>query len=51
MTAEAAPECQVYYCLVCGPCLQETIGDRTITVHESIPHPPELTFDEDERPQ
>lgn len=55
MTAQAAPECSVYYCLVCGPCLQEIIetdcGPRTITVHDNIPHPDEMTFDEEESPQ
>lgn len=49
----AAPDCRVYYCPVCGPCLQqiiETFSDEpgTITIHADIPHPYDLTFDEEE---
>lgn len=56
MTAQAAPEDRVYYCLVCGPCIQE-IGQTpwgqevAITLHRDIPHPPDMTFDEEEHPQ
>ena len=56
MTDGAATDCRVYYCPVCGPCLQQIVPtqgneDGTITIHADKPHPYDLTFDEEERPQ
>lgn len=38
-----------YYCVVCGRFLEA--DDQGVIVHDPIPHPPEMTFDDDERPQ
>lgn len=37
-----------YWCVVCGRYLQ---ADDGVIVHDNIPHPENMTFDEDERPQ
>ena len=37
-----------YYCVVCGKWLQEQDG---VIVHDPVPHPIEMTFDEEENPQ
>lgn len=37
-----------YYCLACNKFLPEVDG---VIVHDNVPHPPELTFDEMENPQ
>lgn len=37
-----------YYCVVCNKLLQ---ADDGVIVHDDIPHPPDMTFDEDDRPQ
>lgn len=50
--AEVAVATSVYYCLICGPCMREHISeDDTITIHDDVPHPPDLEFDEEERMQ
>lgn len=42
----------IYYCIICGPCLRDMLPNGgEMTLHKDIPHPPELTFDEEERPQ
>lgn len=52
MSACADEECTIYYCVICGPCLREWFPNgRYMTVHRAIPHPPELTFDEEDNPQ
>ncbi len=51
MSAEVTENTLIYYCPVCGPCLRELLPKGELTVHRDIPHPPELTYDEDERPQ
>lgn len=56
MTDGAATDCRIYYCVVCGPCLQELIEDAetdevyTATYHERE-HPPGYTQDEEDNPQ
>ena len=53
-TAELAGTAQddIYYCLICGPCLRETYErGSTVVVHNNVPHPDAMTFDEEERPQ
>ena len=38
-----------YWCVVCGRYL---IADEYgLIVHDNVPHPEEMTFDEEERPQ
>jgi hypothetical protein len=38
-----------YYCVVCGRFLP---ADETgVIVHDNVPHPPDMTFDEEENPQ
>lgn len=42
----------MYWCVVCGPCLREHLPDGYhITVHQDIPHPNDMTFDEEDKPQ
>lgn len=41
----------VYYCIVCGGCRVAIVEDGTVVVHNDVPHPPELTYDEEDRPQ
>ncbi len=38
-----------YYCVVCGRFL--LVDDEGVIVHDDVPHPPEMTFDEEEKPQ
>ena len=37
-----------YYCVVCGRFLLEEDG---LIVHDDVPHPVDMTFDEEENPQ
>lgn len=37
-----------YYCVVCQRFLPEIDG---LVVHDDVPHPYEMTFDEEENPQ
>lgn len=37
-----------YWCVVCGRFLPARKG---VIVHDNIPHPPMMTFDDEERPQ
>jgi hypothetical protein len=38
-----------YYCVVCGKFLPA--DERGVIVHDDIPHPPDMDFDEEARPQ
>ena len=38
-----------YWCVVCGRYLPA--DDLGVIVHDDIPHPEDMTFDEDDRPQ
>ncbi|MFY9261847.1 MAG: hypothetical protein WAO71_15245 [Gallionella sp.] len=38
-----------YWCLACGRFLPADEGG--VIVHDNVPHPVEMTFDEEERPQ
>lgn len=37
-----------YWCVVCGRSLPDDDG---VVVHDDVPHPEDMTFDEEERPQ
>ena len=37
-----------YYCFVCGKYIEAVDG---VIVHDDIPHPPDMSFDEEENPQ
>lgn len=37
-----------YWCVVCDKWLPIKSG---VVVHDDIPHPPDMTFDEEEKPQ
>ena len=37
-----------YWCVVCGRHLPDDDG---VVVHDDVPHPEDMTFDEEERPQ
>ncbi len=37
-----------YWCVVCGRFLPANSG---VIVHDNVPHPPTMTFDDEERPQ
>jgi len=37
-----------YYCVVCGRFLPEEDG---VIVHDDVPHPIDMTFDDEEKPQ
>lgn len=41
-------EADGYYCIVCGRFLSEEDG---LIVHDDVPHPVDMTFDEEENPQ
>jgi hypothetical protein len=38
-----------YYCVICNKLLEE--DDDGIIVHDPIPHPIDMTFDEEDNPQ
>ena len=38
-----------YWCVVCGRYLPA--DDDGLIVHDDVPHPEDMTFDEEERPQ
>jgi hypothetical protein len=38
-----------YYCVICGKLIEATIDG--IFVHDPIPHPENMTFDEEDNPQ
>ncbi len=44
-----------YFCVICGKCRIEIVetddGDERIIIHEDVPHPEQLTFNEEENPQ
>lgn len=39
----------VYYCVVCGRGIER--DEYGIFAHDDVPHPPDMTFDEEETPQ
>jgi len=39
----------VYYCVVCGRGIER--NEDGVFVHDPVPHPPDMTFDEEERLQ
>jgi hypothetical protein len=39
----------VYYCVVCGRGIER--NEDGVFVHDDVPHPPDMTFDEEERLQ
>lgn len=45
---EPTLELEGYYCVICSKWLSETDG---VIVHDNVPHPPDMTFDEQENPQ
>lgn len=55
LPAPSKPSCgrrtmdEGYYCVVCGRFLPA--DDEGVIVHDDVPHPPEMTFDEEEKPQ
>lgn len=51
MTACADESTTVHYCVICGPCLRMLTEDASYTMHQDVPHPDGMTFDEEERPQ
>lgn len=52
MTACADEDAAVYWCVICGPCLRDLISENQhLTVHNDVPHPQDLTYDEEEFPQ
>lgn len=54
MSARAATDCWVYDCPVCGPCLaidDEDDEEAGIILHNDVPHPLDMTFDEEDNPQ
>lgn len=51
MTAELAQNTTTYHCIVCGPCLRELCEDGSVTIHQDIPHPDNLEYDDEENPQ
>lgn len=51
MTACVDTESTVYHCVVCGPCLRMDCENGEVTMHNNVPHPNTMTFDEEERPQ
>ena len=38
-----------YYCVVCGKFIEA--DDDGVIVHDPIPHPGSMTFDDEEKPQ
>ena len=38
-----------YYCVVCGRYIEA--NDNGVIVHDDIPHPPEMDFADEEKPQ
>ena len=38
-----------YYCVVCGKFLPA--DENGVIVHDDIPHPPEMDFNDEEKPQ
>lgn len=38
-----------YWCVVCGRYLHA--DEDGVIVHDNVPHPEDMTFDEEERPQ
>ena len=38
-----------YYCMVCGRYLEA--NEDGVIVHDDVPHPPEMDFADEEKPQ
>lgn len=51
MTACADENTTVHYCVVCGPCLRMATEGGHITPHNNLPHPDDMTHDEEDNPQ
>ena len=52
MTASADENTTIHYCVVCGPCLRMAIADGShITLHNNLPHPDDMTHDEEDNSQ
>ena len=46
---ELAAEADGYWCIICGRFLRaDAYG---VIVHDNVPHPKNMSFDEEERPQ
>ena len=39
----------VYYCVVCGRGIER--DEYGLFVHDDVPHPPDMAFDDEEKPQ
>ena len=39
----------IYYCVICGRGIE--CDEYGIFAHDDVPHPPDMTFDEEEKPQ
>jgi len=39
----------IYYCVVCGRGIEP--DEHGVYVHDDVPHPPDMAFDEEENPQ
>jgi hypothetical protein len=39
----------IYYCVVCGRGIEP--DEYGVYVHDDVPHPPDMAFDEEENPQ
>jgi hypothetical protein len=46
------PGLSTYFCVICGQC-QVTVhpGGARVIVHKDIPHPEDMTYDEEDNPQ
>lgn len=51
MSATLEETARVYHCLICGPLMRFPYGDGYVTFHRDVPHPHDLTFDEEDNPQ
>ena len=40
-----------YYCVICGECVVLDEDGGRVIIHNDVPHPPALTFDEEDNPQ
>jgi hypothetical protein len=42
-------ERNIYYCVVCGRAIEG--GGDGVFVHDDVPHPPNMDFSEEDKPQ
>jgi hypothetical protein len=40
---------RVYFCVVCGRAI--LADEYGLFIHDDVPHPPDMAFDEEDRPQ